>query len=69
MCYAIIRIKYKGSTEAPALVPIDGSQSELVEKMEEIRKRPEVQKLTVFYPSFSHELVSEWKEVTHEKGN
>lgn len=69
MCYAIIRIKYKAVNESPALIAVDGSEIDLQEKIGEICTRPEVQKITTFYPHRSRELVSEWKEVTHEKGN
>jgi hypothetical protein len=68
MCFAIIKIDYRNATEQPQLVQVD-TPEDLVPKIEEIKNRPEVKKVTWFIKYMSTELVSAWKDTIYEKGN
>ncbi|HEY6018443.1 MAG TPA: hypothetical protein VIY48_00630 [Candidatus Paceibacterota bacterium] len=64
MCYAILRISYKSSTESPACIVVE-KREEMEDKIKELRNRDGVRKITSFLPHMTTELVSEWQETQH----
>jgi len=66
MCHAILKIDYKSTTEPHALVVVE-TEGELMEKIEEVQKRPEVRKVTWFIRHMSREVTQTWKEEVYEK--
>jgi hypothetical protein len=65
MCHAIIKIDYRSATEQSQLVQVE-AEEDLIERVEAIKNRPEVKKVTWFLKHMSTELVSTWKETTYE---
>lgn len=68
MCYAIVKVQYHNDKEPSALLEVDLFES-LQLKLEEVKNRPGVKKVTVFRPYLNHELVSEWKINFYDKEN
>lgn len=66
MCYAILRVKYKAVNEQPVHLPVE-REEEFKGKIEEICGRPEVAKVTWFFPHGCRELVSRWEETNYVK--
>ena len=67
MCHAIVKVQYHNDREPVALLEVESIEM-LPAKIEEVKGRPGVRKVTIFYPSTSHEIVSEWKVTQHGEG-
>lgn len=68
MCYAIIKVQYHNDKEPSGLLKVE-REVDLPYKLAEVKARPGVKKVTVFYPYYSHELVSEWRTKNYETPN
>jgi len=64
MCYAILKIDYRNASEPHALVVVE-TADELMGKIEEVQKRPEVQRVTWFIRHMSREVTQTWKEIKY----
>lgn len=64
MCHAIIKIDYKSPTEPHSLVVVENAD-DLLPKIEEVQRRPEVRKVTWFIRHMSREVTQTWHEETY----
>lgn len=67
MCHAILKVQYHNDKEPSAFLEID-SEDTLSTKLEEVKVRPGVKKVSVYHFQYSHELVSEWRVQKKEDG-
>lgn len=64
MCHAIVKVSYHSASEPSALIEIEEKGS-FNAKLEEIKSRPGVRKISIFHPHSSHEIVSEWRTTNY----
>lgn len=66
MCHAILRISYHHD-KAREIVEVE-TQEEFSKRLDEIRNRPGVRKVTTFFPQHSFEEVKKWEVTDHNTG-
>lgn len=68
MCHAIIKVSYHNDKEPNFFLEIE-KEAALLPKLEEVKSRPGVKKVSIYHFQYSHELVSEWKVQEKETDN
>lgn len=65
MCYALLKIEYTNNTEPAAIIPVE-LQEDLEKKIEEVRGRPAVNKITIYKRQTTHKQVMAWETESHD---
>lgn len=64
MCYAILKVGYRSSAEADQMIVVERPE-DYEGKLEEVKGRPEVVKVTTFFPLTTYEIVPRWEARDH----
>ena len=65
MCFALLKIEYTNNTEPAAVIPVE-LQEDLEKKIEEVRGRPAVNKITIYRRWTTHKQVTIWESQEHD---
>ena len=65
MCYALIRVSYKGEKGKPETLDVN-SESELQAKISEVQSRDQVQRIGVFKCDYHIERTEKWVSTPYQ---